>query len=90
MYTNIQIEPALHEISEYLRAQHGVQFHDYNPDALISALEIVFRNTTTLLWATPIGSRSLAQGWACHQHLHGPLYSLLSLRIGKSQTTQHG
>jgi hypothetical protein len=32
-------------MSEYLCAQHDVvQFFDYNPDALISALEIVFRN----------------------------------------------
>jgi hypothetical protein len=44
MYTNIQTEPALHEISEYLRDHHGVQFFDYNPDAVISALEIGFRN----------------------------------------------
>jgi hypothetical protein len=44
MYPNIPTEPALAEISQYLREQAGVKFHHYDPDALIEALEIVFRN----------------------------------------------
>lgn len=44
MYPNIPTEPALAEISQYLRDQAGVKFSHYDPDALIEALEIVFRN----------------------------------------------
>ncbi len=44
MYTNIRTEPALNHISHLLRTEAGHTFHHYNPDALISALEIVFRN----------------------------------------------
>jgi hypothetical protein len=44
MYPNIPTEPALAEISQYLRDQAGVKFFHYDPDALIEALEIVFCN----------------------------------------------
>jgi hypothetical protein len=44
MYTNIDTEPALEVFSTKLREWAGVKFHHYNPDCLINALEIVFRN----------------------------------------------
>ena len=44
MYTNIQTEPALQVISAYLRSMEDVKFDHYDADALIDALEIVFRN----------------------------------------------
>ena len=44
MYTNIQTEPALHEISKYLREHDNKPFNHYNPTALIEALQIIFRN----------------------------------------------
>ena len=44
MYTNIKMEPALSEISEYLRSHKSTPHHSYDPDSLIAALEIVFRN----------------------------------------------
>ena len=44
MYTNILTEPALQTISAYLRSMEDKLFHHYDADALIDALEIVFRN----------------------------------------------
>ena len=44
MYTNIKTEPALAELSSYLRAEEGSTFRHYCSDSLIAALEIVFRN----------------------------------------------
>jgi hypothetical protein len=44
MYTNIKTEPALLEISEYLRSHKSTPHHLYDPDSLIAVLEIVFRN----------------------------------------------
>jgi hypothetical protein len=43
MYTNIDTEPALESISEYLRQEQG-NYNHYNAVTLIEALEIVFRN----------------------------------------------
>jgi hypothetical protein len=45
MYTNIRTDPALREISAYLRDPETQQsFPHYNANALIAALEIVFKN----------------------------------------------
>ena len=44
MYTNIQTEPALLVISNYLREHDNKTFRHYNATALIEALNIVFRN----------------------------------------------
>ena len=44
MYTNIDTEPALLEISKYLRDSWPGNFSHYNPSTLIEALEIVFQN----------------------------------------------
>ena len=44
MYTNIQTQPALDEISAYLRAEEGVNFHHYRSQTLIDALQIIFRH----------------------------------------------
>lgn len=42
LYTNIPTEPALEIVSEYLR--ENAKDYSYNVDALVAALEIVFRN----------------------------------------------
>ncbi|KAL7501768.1 hypothetical protein ACHAXN_000101, partial [Cyclotella atomus] len=45
MYTNIKTEPALAELSEYLREKRN-EF-SYPCEALIKALDLVFRNNTS-------------------------------------------
>ena len=44
MYTNIATEPALAEISKYLREHESTLFKHYKSETLIEALEIIFRN----------------------------------------------
>jgi hypothetical protein len=44
MYTNIKTEPALKEISEYIKTEEGTTFRHYDANALTEALHIVFRN----------------------------------------------
>ena len=44
MYTNIPTETALTSISQYITTEEKKLFHHYNSQALIEALQIVFRN----------------------------------------------
>ena len=44
MYTNIPTETALTVISQYITTGEKKLFHHYNSQALIEALQIVFRN----------------------------------------------
>jgi len=44
MYTNIKTGPAIAHISKYIRDEAGRTFTHYNPDALIEAIHIIFKN----------------------------------------------
>jgi hypothetical protein len=69
MYTNIKTEPALAELSEYLHEKRN-EF-SYPCEALIKALDLVFRNNTSNS-VTSTASKSPARQWAHLRLLHTP------------------